>query len=186
MSENQINNLNRRHFLKFGLGALTAGLIVPTSTAWTRENAVRSLVLYNTHNGEWFRGAYWEKGLYIPDSLKNINHLLRDSRNGTVASIDCKLLDLLDNLKKKIGTSKPYDVICGYRSPETNQMLRKRSGGVAKNSLHMQGQAVDVRVGGVALRNLRDAAKSFKAGGVGYYPRSGFIHVDVRDKPYYW
>lgn len=186
MSENQLLKLNRRRFLYLGSCGVVANFLTSPRVAWTKENAERSLTFYNTQNGEWYRGIYWEKGAYIPGALTDINHVLRDSRNGKIAHIDVGLLDVLNTMRHRLKTTKPYDVICGYRSVETNELLRKQSTGVAKNSLHMKGRAIDIRLSGTPLTQLRDAAKSLNAGGVGYYPRSNFIHVDVRDTPYYW
>src|SRR5690606_6788831 len=115
-----------------------------------------------------------------------INYFMRDRRNNKVHEIAPSLIDLLNKLQKKVSSVKPFELVCGYRSPETNKMLRKKKRGIAKNSLHMEGLAVDIRMKDYKLRQLRDMAKAQKAGGVGYYPKSGFIHVDIRDRPVYW
>ncbi len=119
--------------------------------------------------------------------MQKISHLLRDRRNNKVKEIDPKLLDLLNAMHAEMDNhGQPFEIICGYRSADTNRRLHKSGRGVAKNSLHIKGQAVDIRVPKVQLAKLRDLAKSFQAGGVGYYPRSGFVHVDVRGRPTYW
>ncbi|OGU43084.1 MAG: Twin-arginine translocation pathway signal, partial [Hydrogenophilales bacterium RIFOXYA1_FULL_63_33] len=114
-----------------------------------------------------------------PDALAEINHVLRDYRNDQVAAIDTRLLDLLDRVKARLGTSQPFQVISGYRSPATNHLLAERSSGVAKHSLHMEGKAIDIRIPGVALADLRKTGLALQAGGVGYYPASDFVHLDV-------
>ncbi len=146
----------------------------------------RSISLMNAHSSEGFEGVYWREGSYDEKALRQLAHLLRDKRNGQQHSIDPKLLDLLHQLQSTIDGKDAFKVICGYRSESTNKSLRKRSTGVAKNSLHMQGKAIDIRYSDVSLRELRDAAKSLKLGGVGYYSKSNFIHVDIRPKPCCW
>jgi uncharacterized protein YcbK (DUF882 family) len=111
--------------------------------------------------------------------------VLRDFRTGDIEVIDPQLLVLLHKISQRIGKDEPFDVISGYRSPKTNARLASNSNGVAKHSLHMQGMAVDICLPGMKLAHLRDAAKSLKAGGVGYYPKSNFIHIDT-GKVRYW
>ena len=139
----------------------------------------RTIALYNIHSQESAVIEYCSAGAYVPQALSAVDRLLRDPLNGEVKSIDPKLLDLLFELHTKIGASDPFTVICGYRSPQTNAALRARSQGVAEHSLHMEGKAADIRLPGVPLDVLYKAALALKAGGVGYYPKSGFIHVDV-------
>jgi uncharacterized protein YcbK (DUF882 family) len=130
--------------------------------------------------------TYWEHGRYLPDALSEINYVLRDHRSGAVTDIEPGLLDLLHLLRSRLDARVPFHIISGYRSPETNAMLRRNgSGGVAKRSLHMQGKAVDVRVPGLELGHLRKVAMDARAGGVGYYPRSAFVHIDV-GRVRYW
>jgi len=142
-------------------------------------SADRTIALYNIHSQESAVIEYCSAGAYVPQALSAVDRLLRDPLNGEVKSIDPKLLDLLFELHTKIGASDPFTVICGYRSPQTNAALRARSQGVAEHSLHMEGKAVDIQLPGVPLDVLYRAALELKAGGVGYYPKSGFIHVDV-------
>lgn len=111
---------------------------------------------------------------------------LRDRRDNSHHKIDARLFDVLHRLQATLGTQDPYQVICGYRSKATNAQLHKNSTGVAKNSLHVQGKAIDLRLENVALKDLSNAARSLKAGGVGYYPKSNFVHVDIRPKPAFW
>lgn len=146
----------------------------------------RKLSLYNIHSGEAFEDIYWREGQYKKEALQRLAHLLRDRRNDKQHPIDPHLFDVLHRLQSTLGTQNPYHVICGYRSKETNAQLHKKNRGVAKNSLHMQGKAIDLRLESIPLKELSNAARSLKAGGVGYYPKSNFIHMDVRPKPAFW
>ena len=139
----------------------------------------RSLSLLNTHTGERLKEVvYWEKGNYIHDALENLNHVLRDHRTNQVHPIDPMTLDLMAAISRKVGAKQPFEIISGYRSPQTNRSLRNNSNGVAKNSYHMQGKAVDLRLQGVPLKTVRKAALDLRMGGVGYYSKSGFVHID--------
>lgn len=169
---------HRRFFLKACAGA-AAGLIYPSVFAAKPHAGERKLAFYNTHTGEKMSATYWVEGQYVRDSLKEINHVLRDHRTGDVHPVDPDLLDLLYTLQRKVEKKDPYAVISGYRSPASNAMLNKKSSGVAKRSLHMQGKAIDIRLPGCDLNHLRKAALAMKRGGVGYYPESDFIHVDT-------
>jgi uncharacterized protein YcbK (DUF882 family) len=129
---------------------------------------------------------YWQNGRYIGDALTEINHVLRDHRANTTHSIDTALLDLLYRLQTTVGNERPFEVISGYRSPASNEVLRLTGGGgVAKMSLHMVGKAIDIRQPGTDLLKLHAAAKSLKGGGVGLYRGSNFIHVDT-GRVRYW
>ncbi len=141
----------------------------------------RTLEFLHLHTGERLTVEYFSAGRYVPDALQAVNHLLRDFRTNDVAEMDPALLDLLHRLRETTGSRRPFEVISAYRSPRTNEMLQSRSArsGVATTSLHMRGQAIDIRLGDVALPQLRDAALSLQAGGVGYYARSNFVHVDT-------
>lgn len=141
--------------------------------------ATRALGLRHLHTGETLTVEYAAGGRYVPDALAAVNHLLRDFRTGDVHDIDPGLLDLLHQVASRLGTRHPFEVISGYRSPTTNAALRRKSEGVAARSLHMVGQAIDIRVAGVALTSLRTAALDLKGGGVGYYAVSNFVHVDT-------
>ncbi|WP_448207910.1 DUF882 domain-containing protein [Azospirillum sp. sgz302134] len=177
----QAGMLGRRELLRIGLAAAAAGTVmVPEVSEAALRAPPRQLTLLNLHTGERVRTEYWSKGHYQRDGLREINHLLRDHRTGAIHPIDPKLLDLLHNLTRKVGSQSPVHIISGYRSPETNAWLREQDGsGVAQHSYHMQGKAIDLRVPGMPLRNLHRAALSMRAGGVGYYPDSNFVHVDV-------
>jgi uncharacterized protein YcbK (DUF882 family) len=133
----------------------------------------------NLHTGESLSATYWEAGAYVPDALQALNHILRDHRTGEVHEIAPGLFDLVAALRERVETSAVVQVISGYRSPATNASLHARSDGVATHSLHMRGQATDLRIAGVELGRLRDAAWALQGGGVGFYPASQFVHVDV-------
>ena len=139
----------------------------------------RSIAFYNTHTSETLSTVYWFQGEYLPEALQNINHILRDHRADAVKSIDCRLLDLLYTMQCKLESRRPFHVISGYRTPHTNAALRTRGRGVAKKSLHMQGRAIDIRLPGTDSALVRRVAMSLKAGGVGYYRRSNFVHLDT-------
>lgn len=178
--------LNRRKFLGFGAVAAAAALTPlrahAASVAPAKKAAVRSLSFFNTHTGERLKTTYCCDGQYEPAALEQINHILRDWRVDKVKPIDPKLLDLLHELSGTLETDTPFHIISGYRSPVTNAALRTKGGahtGVATQSLHMVGKAIDIRVPGVKLDHLRGAARSLKLGGVGYYPSSNFVHVDT-------
>jgi uncharacterized protein YcbK (DUF882 family) len=168
----------RRRFNQTILGT-TATLVTPSLWASLHRAPERSLAFKNLHTGESLRTTFWAEGNYRNDELKAVNHVLRDHRSGDVHPMDPKLLDLLYVLQQSVAVKGSFHIISGYRSPLTNQKLRAKSGGVAKKSLHMQGKAIDIRLPGCKLEHLRNAALELKAGGVGYYARSNFIHVDT-------
>jgi len=177
------SHLTRRRFLRVGAMA-AAGLIVPgAARAGLRiaadTPARRRLKFYNLHTDERLDVDYFADGRYIPDALGAINHILRDFRRNEVKAIDPRLLDILAAINRRLYTTAPFDVISGYRSPLTNAMLHALSEGVAAHSLHMDGKAIDIRVQGRDLATLHRVALAMRAGGVGYYPRSDFVHVDA-------
>lgn len=143
------------------------------------DRRVRSLSFYNLHTGESLKTVYCENGGYVAGALQEINYVLRDFRANEVKPIDPRLLDLLVVLHDRLGTAAPYDVISGYRSPKTNAMLHANSESVAVHSLHIDGRAIDIRVPNRDLSTLHNAALALRAGGVGYYPNSDFVHVDT-------
>lgn len=175
----------RRQALRLVAGTAVAFIAAPAIAAPRFAPDRRSLAFHNLHTGENLDLVYWSDGTYHPDALHQINHVLRDFRSGDVHAIDPRLLDVLVSVNRGLDSEKPLQVISGYRSPATNALLRSESEGVAKSSLHMQGQAIDVRVPGRALSSLRRVAMSLRAGGVGYYPRSDFVHIDV-GRVRYW
>ena len=173
--------LSRRNFIGFVLCAGTSvlapkGVLAAIDEVTTTE---KSLSLYNPHTKDSFSGVYWHNGKYVNDALKNINHIMRDFRAQDIKQIDTHLLDLLYAITVRLKPEKPFHVISGYRSPETNAKLRKRGKGAAKNSYHIQGKAVDIRLPGYRTSVLRKTAYKMKRGGVGYYPNQKFVHIDV-------
>jgi uncharacterized protein YcbK (DUF882 family) len=141
----------------------------------------KSLALLNNTTGDSVNVTYFEKGQYLPDALEEINYLYRDHLTDEIHPVDTALLDQLHDLQSNLGIQRPIHVICGYRSAFTNAHLRRNSRGVARNSLHMEGRAVDIRISGIDSRTIRDAALSMARGGVGYYPGSNFVHLDTGD-----
>jgi len=170
-----VSSLSRRHFVSsLGASALALGPL----RAQAASQATRVLRFDNLHTGEKLVVEYFQLQRYVPDALAAVDHLLRDFRTGAVGEMAPALLDLLHGLATATGSARAFQVISGYRSPATNAMLRERSGGVASGSLHMQGQAIDIRLADVPLPDLRKAALAMRAGGVGYYAASNFVHVD--------
>ena len=170
--------LSRRCFLQKTAMAATALLTAPAFAALSPGDE-RILSMHNLHTGEKLTRTYWADGSYLAEPLAEFDHLLRDHRCGESCRMDPQLLDLLHSLQVKVGNGGQFEIISGYRSPQTNARLRGKSGGVARKSLHMQGKAMDIRLPGQNLAGLRQAALSLKAGGVGYYPKSDFLHVDT-------
>ena len=159
------------------------GAAVATAVAFVRPApaisfAPRSVSLYNTHTGEWVRTVYWADGHYIREAVRDINWVLRDLHSGEVRPMNAGVLDLLGMLRNRLECNDPFLVICGYRSPATNQWMHQHSSGVASNSYHIHGMAIDLRCEHRDLSKVRAAAASLRGGGVGYYPRSDFVHVD--------
>ena len=153
--------------------------VAPIDTAALPLGDFRRAAIHNLHTGEALDVVYWEQGKYVPDALAEAMRVMRDWRNGEEHVMDPRLFDVLHGVQAKLGTNKPFQLISGYRSPETNAHLHAESGQVASHSQHMLGKASDIRVEGVDLAVLHRAAQSLKAGGVGFYPVSDFVHVDV-------
>jgi len=183
MSQNskiiRVPDMNRRKLIKAGLMlSLVCLNPLPAWAGYAGSNE-RTLSLLNTHTGERLREVvYWEQGNYIHDALNDLNYVLRDHRTDEIHPIDPMTLDLMAAVSRKVKASRPFEIISGYRSPQSNKALRNSSSGVAKYSYHMQGKAVDLRLPGVPLKVLRKAALDLHRGGVGYYPKSDFIHLD--------
>lgn len=175
--------ITRRRFLK-GLAcgsALTLGAPKLVQAAFTGFSSHKSLALEHHHTGESINLTYFEHGRYIAGAMEEISYLLRDYHNEEVHAVDPALLDQLHNIKLLLGSNKPFHIVSGYRSPQTNANLRRHSRGVARHSLHMEGRAVDIRMEGVGAKSIRDVALTLQSGGVGYYPHSNFVHVDTGD-----
>lgn len=176
-----IQDNSRRQLLKLGLLVFSAGLVPFPVRAALRETAGRdrSLALYNTHTGESITSVYWTEGSYVPQVLTEIDYVLRDHRNNEIKAISPALLDFLYGINSMVEARQPFQIISGYRSPATNSKLAALGGGVAKHSMHLDGKAIDIRVPGRELIQVRRAALMLQGGGVGYYPKSDFVHVDV-------
>ena len=180
--------IGRRDALRLGgaalAGAAASTLSLPGSSlsAWAANlspEGPRRAILHNLHTGDTFNEVYFANGRYVPAAMAEAMRVLRDWRNGEERVMDPRLFDALHAIQGRLETNQPFQIISGYRSPRTNAMLHARSSGVASNSQHTQGKAVDVRIQGVDLRNLHKAALDVSAGGVGFYPTSNFVHVDV-------
>lgn len=169
-------DVSRRQVLKIGAWSVLAASVPGAAGALV---APRRLRLHNSHTGERVDCTYWEDGAYVPSALAEIDRCLRDHRTDEVTPIDRRLVDQLHALHRALGAREPFRVISGYRSPATNAMLAARGGGVARRSFHVRGMAVDVALPGRDVAELRRAALALAAGGVGYYPKSGFVHLDV-------
>ncbi len=181
------SEFTRRQLLRWGaVGSLVMALPRPAFLdAKDFLPPKRTLSLYNTHTDEHLTTVYWDEGRYCPQGLAAINHIMRDHRTGQTKTMDTSLLDLLFSIASKVKATEPFGIISGYRSPETNLLLHKKNQGVALNSLHMSGKAVDIQLPGCELSLLYSVAKDSRGGGVGYYPRSDFIHIDI-GRVRYW
>jgi uncharacterized protein YcbK (DUF882 family) len=172
-------DLTRRQLLGF-FGATAALLATPLASAKVlKAQGARSLSLYNLHTGEKLKTDFWIDGEYQPEALAAIDKILRDHRCDETCNMDRDLVDLIHRLSRKLHTRRPLEIISGYRSPETNEALREMSSGVAQNSYHTKGMAVDIRLADRSLSDLYRGARALERGGVGYYARSRFVHVDV-------
>ncbi|HEY5289242.1 MAG TPA: DUF882 domain-containing protein [Caulobacteraceae bacterium] len=190
-------HLARRTLLRGGLGIVAAsaafavapltlaadndpiGDLIARSSPSPAAAEARRLAFDNLHTGETLNVAYWENGAYVPDALSAVNHVLRDHRTNEVHQIEPHLLDLLTAVSLRLDTNPNFEVISGYRSPATNAMLHAQSSEVAQGSLHMLGEAIDIRIAGLELDRLHGAALGLEMGGVGYYPGSDFVHMDI-------
>jgi uncharacterized protein YcbK (DUF882 family) len=176
------DGLSRRRFLKgLACGSLLIGSPKIVQAAFSGFTAHKTISLEHQHTGETLNITYYEQGRYIYGALDEISYFLRDYHNDAMHSVDPALLDQLYDVKLLLGKKKPFQIVSGYRSPETNASLRRHSRGVARQSLHMEGRAVDIRMESVSTRAIRDAALALQTGGVGYYPYSNFVHLDTGD-----
>ena len=178
-------NQNRRKLICGSAAIVTTSALPQLIHAKTLSTSDRKLILINLHTNESLETCYWANGQYQTKSLDKINYILRDHRAGESHKIDPALLDLMHLIHSKCQSHAPFHVISGYRSPKTNAKLRKNSMGVAKKSLHMQGKAIDIRLPDIGLDQLRTAAIELNAGGVGYYAKSNFLHIDI-GRPRSW
>lgn len=169
----------RREFLRKSI-LLGAGLTVsPYELFAMKIPTDKTIKLYNIHTQEHLTATYWSKDHIVKSEMEKINHFLRDFRTGDIQEMDPKLLDQLYAIQLIRDTSKPFQVISGYRSAKTNAMLNRTTEGVAKNSFHVKAQAIDINLPGTELKNLKKLARFLQRGGVGYYPKSGFMHIDT-------
>ena len=176
---------DRRGFLKHGLlfsaalGFWTPALAKADEDDKPVVRKGREMTFTNLHTHETFKGEYWYDGEYIPGAFSEIKTVLRDYRTNEKFPIDPRLMDVLYVVQRRLGNFSPFNVFSGYRSPHTNAMLRETTNGVARGSLHMQGQAIDVNLPGTHLNSLHKAGIRLRSGGVGYYPSSDFVHMDT-------
>ena len=166
------------------LGIFAAGIV---AAAPTYSNAfgllrgsgdIRRIRMYSGRSGEMLDTIYWIDGDYIPEAMKEINHFMRDVRTGQATRIDPRTVDIMAAAHMILDAGEPYMLLSGYRSPQTNAALRSRSRGVARNSLHMKGQAADLRLKSRSVSQIARAAEACASGGVGRYSRSNFVHMD--------
>ena len=166
------------------LGAFAASAIVaaPTfskATGYIRgAGDIRCINMYSRRSGEQCKAVYWIDGEYIKEAVDEISLIMRDWRRNEIKDIDLRTIDIMSAAHRLLDTNEPFQLLSGYRSAKTNAMLRRRSRSVAKKSLHITGQAADLRLSSRSVRQLARAARSCKAGGVGSYSRSRFVHVD--------
>ena len=174
-------SIDRRRFIKIGTQAALCS-VFPVSTIASIDRFLtpkRNLFLFNTHTGEKLDVCYYAQGQYQPEALEKINCILRDHRTEEIKPIHKGLLNLLHSISMTLDRPTRLHIISGYRSPETNAKLRKKNKRVVKNSLHMKGEAADIRIPSYNTSRLRNVCMKLKAGGVGYYRKSDFVHVDI-------
>ncbi|WP_417252579.1 YcbK family protein [Castellaniella sp.] len=177
---NSKTNSARRRFLAAASGTTMLCAFPMIARASSASSSMRELAMDHTHTHEKIDLTYAVGSRYVPQALVDLNHFLRDHYSGLVGHMDPGVYDIMHAVRIALAARAPYQIISGYRAPQTNERLRTtRGGGVAKRSLHMVGKAVDLRIPGVPLEELRDAALALKAGGVGYYPGSAFVHIDT-------
>lgn len=179
---------SRRLFLKgllVGAAVSATGFSGIAKATAGKLQLPRKLAFYNLHTEEKVSMTYFEEGQYVKGAVQELNYLLRDHRSGDVYNMDPELYDLLYDLQSSLGGNKTFQVISGFRSASTNAMLNQKSRGVATKSLHMQGKAIDIRVEGVDSKVLQQASIALQKGGVGYYHKSDFVHIDTGNVRYW-
>lgn len=178
----ETSRLDRRDILKFGLVGLLAAVspVLPSRNAYALSSSASWRIGFrHAHTGESFSGVYRVGDKYLPEAFDRMNYVMRDFRTEEVFPMDPRVMDIVSLIQAKLNQDHPLEILSGYRSPKTNAMLRSRSEGVARNSFHMYGQAIDIRMPGYRTKKLQKVALKLHAGGVGYYPKSDFIHVDT-------
>lgn len=178
-TDNESLLMQRREFLKFGFAGIVGGVLPLISTKEALASSNWKVSFRHGHTGESFSGVYRVGDKYLPEAFERLNYVLRDFRTKEVFPMDPHILDIMAIIQQRTGRATPLQVLSGYRSPKTNAMLRVNTSGVAQNSYHMYGQAIDIRMPGYRSSKLRDIARSLKAGGVGLYSRSNFVHIDT-------
>ncbi|ROU04091.1 YcbK family protein [Histidinibacterium lentulum] len=180
MTDKAPSSFSRRAILRaFAASAVTAAPTYSMASGFLRgAGDVRRLSMYSGRTGEKIEMIYWIDGHYVGDAVREINHFMRDWRNGHVMQIDTRTIDIMAASHRLLRTDEPFTLISGYRSPQTNAMLRARGNGVARNSLHLQGQAADLQMRSRSVSQIAQAAASCRAGGVGRYSGSNFVHMD--------
>jgi len=180
MTTDKSSTLTRRTLLRsFAAASLSAAPVYANAAGFLRGSGdIRRLRMYSGRTGESIDTIYWVEGKYIKEALKEVTYFFRDWRNNKVKSIDARTIDIMAAAHGLMDVNEPYMLLSGYRSPETNNMLRSRSSGVAKKSLHMKGEAADLRLKSRSVSQMASAAKSCSAGGVGSYRGSNFVHMD--------
>jgi len=178
--ENKAMDMSRRDVLKMG----GAGLAASVTPLFSTSSQAKSMKMWEVsfrqaHTGESFSGVYRVGDQYLPDVFERLNYMLRDFRTGEAFPMDPRVIDIISMVQQGTGGDKPLEILSGYRTPKTNAMLRRISEGVARNSYHMYGQAIDIRMPGYNTKKLGAVARGLRAGGVGYYPKSHFVHVDT-------
>ncbi len=179
---NERVDTQRRNLMKYGFAGIVGSAIPFISTGnalAASKNDAWKVSFRHAHTGESFSGVYRVGDKYLPDAFERLSYVLRDFRTKEVFPMDPHVVDIVSIVQRKTGVQEPLHILSGYRSPKTNAMLGKRTKGVASNSFHMYGQALDIRIPDYSTKKLRNIAKSLQAGGVGYYPRSSFVHVDT-------
>ena len=173
-------SVTRRGVLRaFAAGAVTAAPVCANAFGFLRgAGDIRRIKMYNGRTGESIDTIYWIEGDYIRDAMREIDHFMRDWRRNETKQIDFRTVDIMAAAHNLLDVSEPYMLLSGYRSPATNAMLRARGSGVAKNSRHLRGEAADLRLGSRSVHQIAKAAASCRAGGVGRYSGSNFVHMD--------
>ncbi len=180
MTKDALSAITRRGLLRgFAATAISAAPVYANAAGFLRGSGdVRRIRMYSGRTGESIDTIYWVEGEYIPEALKEVTYFMRDWRNSKMKAIDARTVDIMAASHRLLDVNEPYMLLSGYRSPETNAMLRSRSSGVAKNSLHLKGQAADLRLKSRSVSQMAQAAQSCSAGGVGRYAGSNFVHMD--------
>ena len=180
MTDDTSSSISRRTLLGvFAATALTAAPTYSSAAGFLRRSGdIRRIKMYSGRTGERLDTIYWVEGEYIKDAVAEINHFMRDWRTNDIKKMDLRTIDIMAAAHNLLDVNEPYLLLSGYRSPKTNAMLRSNSSGVARNSLHLQGQAADLRLASRSVGQMAGAAAACRAGGVGSYSRSNFVHMD--------